>query len=131
VAGRAEGSVFVADVVGATGLDSEVMRRYRYWCERTNVSPPFGSARGQRPSGQVWIGIGSDQGEQGCLGLGAASVGKARAGRPAGVDARRVVRRLRVPEAVHGRLPAVVHRCGVDHGGGIVTLIYSMPVNDV
>jgi hypothetical protein len=82
----------------------------------------------------VWSGVDrdrTDQGEQGCLGLGATSVGKARAGRPAGVDARRVVRRLRVPEAAHGRLPAVVHRCGVDHGGEIVTLIYSMPVNDV
>ena len=36
------GGVFLADVMGTTGLDSPAMRPYRDWCERTGNPPPYG-----------------------------------------------------------------------------------------
>ena len=37
------GSLLAADVIGAAGLGSPVMRPYTEWCELNEVPPPFGS----------------------------------------------------------------------------------------
>ena len=36
------GAVFLADVMGTTGLSGPALRGYREWCERTGSPPPFG-----------------------------------------------------------------------------------------
>jgi methyltransferase (TIGR00027 family) len=37
------GSLFAADIIGTTGLDSPAMQTYRDWCAHNNVPPPFGA----------------------------------------------------------------------------------------
>jgi methyltransferase (TIGR00027 family) len=39
----APGSLFAADVIGTTGLDSPAMQPYRNWCAANDVPPPFGA----------------------------------------------------------------------------------------